>query len=550
MTMLKVMLIDDEAPFRTGLRELINWKQHGYEIIAEAGSGRSALELIDVKKPDIIIVDMNMPVMNGAELIEQVAAGWPKIKAIGLSGYDDYDYLRKTMRSGAIDYLLKHNLDADVLLTALNYAAQSIRQEMKTEALTVKIENQLEEHREALQQAFVNRLLNGQGGSIEEIQAQMDHLDLHLPLSGGSIILMLIDQFWRFKQGQTDEQIKKLVSSLLSISKEILREYDSSLVHQLDERTFAIFLPVGSQRSTMAILDRQNTVIRRTSSSITRYLNLSLSFCAGTPYRGIDELVSSYQQALNLMDQHFFDGSGSVIMASQRTHNSWQEQLDSISLDVDIEKKLISAIENGDGEAADTILRGYFEVLSTRRASNKSFKIICIELIHLLGRTVRDLSSLENDSYDPLDAYERINRFDTIDDLRDWILEKYQETVAFLRLHGLHERYSPVISRALQYIHTNYHKQISLGDVSEYAGVSNSYLSRSFKDETGTGFAEYMTNYRIEHACQMIKAGGQRIKDIAAACGFQNYTYFFKVFKQITGLTPNEYEAELIKKNR
>jgi two-component system response regulator YesN len=72
--MLKVMLIDDEAPFRTGLRELINWKQHGYEIIAEAGSGRSALELIDIKKPDIIIVDMNMPVMNGAELIEQVAA--------------------------------------------------------------------------------------------------------------------------------------------------------------------------------------------------------------------------------------------------------------------------------------------------------------------------------------------------------------------------------------------------------------------------------------------------------------------------------------------
>jgi two-component system response regulator YesN len=69
-------------------------------------------------------------------------------------------------------------------------------------------------------------------------------------------------------------------------------------------------------------------------------------------------------------------------------------------------------------------------------------------------------------------------------------------------------------------------------------------------DETGTGFAEYMTNYRIEHACQMIKAGGQRIKDIATACGFQNYTYFFKVFKQITGLTPNEYEAELIKKNR
>ncbi|NLW11865.1 MAG: response regulator [Clostridiaceae bacterium] len=547
--MLKIMLIDDEAPFRTGLKDLINWRHHGYEIIGEAANGKAALNKMAEKVPDILLVDMNMPVMNGADLIEQVSMKYPRVKSIGLSGYDDYDYLRKSMRGGAVDYLLKHNLTAETLLAALEAAAATIVREEKAEAINAKLEDQIEEHLDVLRHRFISELLEGILETDEQsARVQMESLELDLPLSGGSIILMLIDQFWRIKQSSDEKKLNTIVASVLSISSEILKEYSSSAVQKLDERTFIIFVPAGGQRSIMSQIDRQKAVISRIGMSIQRYLNLSTSFCAGKPYIGLEGLVQSYQQVRSLMDEHFYDGSGSIRYAGQKDNSSWQEQHESISLDIEVEKQLTSSIQMADAIAAEAALTHYFMKLYEQRASNKSFKIICIELIHLLGRCLREMNVItENSSYDPLDAYDRINRFDTVDDLKDWIIEKYKETVIFLRLHGLHERYTPVVSKALQFIHSSYQDQISLGDAAEFAGVSNSYLSRSFKDETGKGFSEYVTAYRIENACKMIKSGGRRIKDIASACGFQNYTYFFKVFKQTTGLTPNEYEAELKK---
>lgn len=545
--MLKIMLIDDEAPFRTGLKDIINWRHQGYEIIAEAANGKAALDKMANKQPDIIIVDMNMPVMNGADLIEEVSELYPRIKAIGLSGYDDYDYLRKSMRGGAVDYLLKHNLTAETLLAALESAAQEVIKEEKAVAISARLEDQIEEHRDALRLRFINELLEGQlSDGDQSARTQMESLELNLPINSGSIILMLIDQYWRIKQNSDDNKLNTFVSSVISISSEILKEYGSSSIHKFDERTFVIFVSSGGQRSVMSQIDRQKAVISRISMSIKRYLNISTSFCAGKPYIGLEGLKSSYRQLRSLMDEHFYDGSGSIRYAEQSDSNSWMEQQESITLDVEVEKLLNASLQMADEVAAENALNQYFLKLYEQRASNKSFKIICIELIHLLGRSVRDMNVItDNNSYDPLDAYERINRFDTVDDLKDWIIEKYKETIAFLRLHGLHERYTPVVSRALQFIHSNYKDQISLGNAADFAGVSNSYLSRSFKDETGKGFSEYVTAYRIENACKMIKDGGRRIKDIASACGFQNYTYFFKVFKQITGLTPNEFEAEI-----
>ncbi|MDD2458756.1 MAG: AraC family transcriptional regulator, partial [Eubacteriales bacterium] len=174
--------------------------------------------------------------------------------------------------------------------------------------------------------------------------------------------------------------------------------------------------------------------------------------------------------------------------------------------------------------------------------SNRSFKIICIELIHLLGRILRDMNlTSEPKSYDPMDAYDRINRFDTMEALKAWLIEKFAEVIHFIRLAGCHERHSPVVSKALSYIQAHFNQPITLSEAAESAGVSHTYLSRAFKEEIGKGFNEYLTHYRIEHACQLISSGGMRLKDVATACGFSQYTYFFKVFKQTTGLTPNEY---------
>ena len=75
-------------------------------------------------------------------------------------------------------------------------------------------------------------------------------------------------------------------------------------------------------------------------------------------------------------------------------------------------------------------------------------------------------------------------------------------------------------------------------------GVSYSYLSRKFKEECGQGFSDYLNQLRIENAKQLIEAGDSNIKEIVNQVGFNNYNYFFKVFKDSEGMTPSEYERK------
>jgi len=543
--MIKVMLIDDETPYRTMLKEMIGWRQHGFEIVGEAANGKAALELIANIQPDLLIVDMSMPVMGGAELIETVASRWPRIKSIGLSSYDDYDYLRKSMKSGAIDYLLKHQLDAHSLLATLKNAASILAKEEQDLVRTSTLESQFARHKLDLQHQAIMSLLHedlhvGQGPDMSE---SFRLLDLDLPLMEGSLLILLIDQAWRLHPGivSRDPLHMNPVSSVLAITSEILKEYGST-IFQTGESQFVIFLATDKRRSTMATLDRQNAVIQRIRTSLQRFLNLEVSIYAGAPYHGPQEIRSTYQQLLELMKDHFYEGSGKIKFAAQINKPSWQVQQDSISLDVEVEKQLTTAVRSADKDAATTILEAYFTRLYDQRLSNRSFKIICIELIHLLGRILRDMNlTSEPKSYDPMDAYDRINRFDTMEALKAWLIEKFAEVIHFIRLAGCHERHSPVVSKALSYIQAHFNQPITLSEAAESAGVSHTYLSRAFKEEIGKGFNEYLTHYRIEHACQLISSGGMRLKDIATACGFSQYTYFFKVFKQTTGLTPNEY---------
>jgi len=543
--MIKVMLIDDETPYRTMLKELISWRQHGFDITGEAANGKAALELIANIQPDLLIVDMNMPLMSGAELIETVASRWPRIKSIGLSSYDDYDYLRQSMKSGAIDYLLKHQLDAQSLLTALKNAASILTKEEQDIVRVSTLESQFARHKQDLQQQAIMSLLHEDLhiGQVPDMSESFRLLDLDLPLMEGSLLILLIDQAWKLHPGNVsgDPSHMNPISSVLAITSEILREYGST-IFQTGENQFVIFLAADNRRGTMAMLDRQNAVIQRIRTSLQRFLNLEVSIYAGAPYHGPQEIRSTYQQLLELTKDHFYEGSGKIKFAAQINKPSWQVQQDSISLDVDVEKKLTTAVRSADKDATTAILETYFTRLYEQRLSNRSFKIICIELIHLLGRILRDMNlTSEPKSYDPMDAYDRINRFDTMEALKTWLIEKFTEVIHFIRLAGCHERHSPVVSKALSYIQTHFNQPITLSEAAESAGVSHTYLSRAFKEEIGKGFSEYLTHYRIEHACQLISSGGMRLKDIATACGFSQYTYFFKVFKQTTGLTPNEY---------
>jgi DNA-binding NarL/FixJ family response regulator len=117
----RIALVDDHSLVRSGIRSLLE-KLPGIRVVGEASDGRSALELIRVCRPDIVLMDIAMPRLNGMEALNRVACDFPAVKVLILSGHSNEEYVLQALRAGASGYLLK-----DSATSELQFAIDSVR---------------------------------------------------------------------------------------------------------------------------------------------------------------------------------------------------------------------------------------------------------------------------------------------------------------------------------------------------------------------------------------------------------------------------------------
>ena len=107
MKKLRVLLVDDEIMIREGFKRLFDWEAHECEVVGEAADGMEALARMDALKPDIVIMDINIPIMNGLKVIQLGRIKHPEMAFVIVSGYDDFSYCREALRLQITDYILK-----------------------------------------------------------------------------------------------------------------------------------------------------------------------------------------------------------------------------------------------------------------------------------------------------------------------------------------------------------------------------------------------------------------------------------------------------------
>ncbi len=121
MTAIRLMVVDDHAVLREGLRFMLQHDE-SVKIVAEASDGREALGTLDTVRPDVMLLDLNMPHLDGLETLRRVRANWPDVAVVVLSIHDDPEYVEQALRSGAAGYLLK-TVSKDELVRAIGAAA-------------------------------------------------------------------------------------------------------------------------------------------------------------------------------------------------------------------------------------------------------------------------------------------------------------------------------------------------------------------------------------------------------------------------------------------
>ena len=127
--MLRILLVDDEPLVLIGLQGMLEWEKLGYTVCGTARNGKLALELIEREKPDIVIADVKMPVMDGLTLARTCRERNALPAFIMLTSFEEFDYIKQAMGAGVVDYLVKLDLDPENLQTALAKAAEKVKKE-------------------------------------------------------------------------------------------------------------------------------------------------------------------------------------------------------------------------------------------------------------------------------------------------------------------------------------------------------------------------------------------------------------------------------------
>ncbi len=512
---MKLLLIDDEEIIRRGLRAMISrFPEFSFEIF-EAEDGVSAWKLVQALSPDIIILDVRMPYLDGIDFLKLYARERVKGRVIVLSGYNEFNYAQSALRYGAIDYLLKP-VKRELLLQTLSRAVDSLREEqhflMAEERLNKALTNL---QKERLKNVV---LLAGQGkyGFDEYLQ----QYDLHFPYETCVVISAVMKDY-------SDAELVPASISLLEES--LLERFPSMLCTPYkDNMLFGI---IGYDRLDKRRLQDDLEEICHKFHTTGTHLVVGVSDTGSTASQ-LNKLLKAAENAcLEQLAQPdndcffatetdpetFVEISEADVFTLERYAK--QEETDKLELFLNQKFKRMETVK-----AYINLLFSYAMELAVRRNENvmkEHAKAI------LLGRFSEGISFCVS-----------------LKELNEFYMDLITQIVAGNPVKIDDASMKKAILIAKEYIQKNYAQDLTLAKIADYVGMNPSYFSVLFKKECKISLINYLNHIRIERALRYLQDPQCRVYEAALAVGFHDEKYFSRIFKKNMGISPSEYREK------
>ncbi|WP_028610098.1 response regulator [Paenibacillus harenae] len=544
--MLQVLLVDDEPLVRHELRTLLDWEKNGFEICGEAYNGAIALEMIEQSPPHIAIIDVNMPEMNGVELNRTIRERFPPIKTIMLSSFDDYDYVRECLKNGAVDYLLKHRLDAATLLTMLNKAVLDLRQEQRLHENRIANGKMAERLNPVLIRDHLAELVRGNKDAAAEFEAYARSNSLYPGAVSYAAAAVQIVPFLLLTESYSDVQTNRLVQQAVDIMQQSLGDiHERTAAYAGDGRMIVVL--AFKERSEHASASEAGRLVSKLQHSLELFLNLKCVYAVGHACGSLSQIGASYASAGRALDVSpsieppaAGKSSGDSEQAEERRRSVYNQR---VSLTIEEQKQILLAIERLDKEGMHSLIASVLAAIRNQPIHSHTVQMIVSELLHTGDKVLKKWMPIHSPeaSTDELPSRSELGRIGSILELEHWLQSYFAGLLTLLKRRQVTGSYSRHVSQAIDFILERYTGYVTLELTAGTIGLNPSYLSRLFKEETNSTFSEYVNRVRIDAGRKLIESGQYSIKQISNQVGFTTHNYFFKVFKEITGMTPQEY---------
>lgn len=538
--MMNLMIVEDEPRLRNALAFNIPWEEHDIEVVGLASSGLEALELVSRKKPDIMLLDIQMPEMDGLTLLRELRdrQELDRLKLIILSGHDNFAFAQHALEYGVSKYLLKPAGEEEVLAAVLEARAQ-LRADLEQWQRRALLEQRWKDNLPHLQHLF---FIQWVGGKYAEQEVLAKSKELYIPLKKEAQIAVAVvdldpipEEETRFRQG--DREL--LQFTVQCLAQELLPAPACWGCADADNQLLLIFV-VDEKRDPKDAMLRVHAEVAKLLSQTKEVLKVTASagICAGTGT--LAEAPHLYAQACRALQERVIYGHDLAI--PYREQQAADGHGMAVAVQQSLEKALEIALETADETKALELLEELWEEVFTRSASSDEFHEAILYVSGFLTRVIHKQGwTLKKIVGEDIAYFHNVRLLST--KMQTWsLLTRTVRHIARFMREQRKTSSNQLVKDILHLLEEEMDQEITLHTVADRLYVNSSYLSRLFKQEVGVAFSAYVLERKMERAKSLLQQG-QKVYDTARLVGYRDVSYFTKVFRKYWGVNPGEFKG-------
>lgn len=515
------IVIDDESLIRKGTIKKLQPMEDRITCIGEADNGKAGIELIQEVHPDIVILDMQMPIMGGKELLPYLAENYPDMPLIVISGYRDFDYVKQAISAAAIDYILKP-FSKEAIQDCISRAIERLEDSQTLSRVTDSDEQREAAYYEYDIQYLTNLILGYHTGEGSISSKKLNFVnDTHQ--------LVLLTLYF-----ESPAEMKNI-----------------NIQGWLEDGCFgdlALYLPnSASNQMGFLVLFMPNTevihsrrLVGQISTALTdyaRHLQNSLIIGISQAHSDLSELHTAFTETSAALNRQELRGSSETVFYYTGTPEPkafiWKQ-----------EEEFLFRVEAGMPGEVQSLTGQLFDLMSNvNNFTLADAKYYCYHLsgqcrnilnYYLKQETPKSSNSIQN----------VVNYIFSLKELKEYYYQFFMNITELLKTESIYSG-NDVIEKIQIYMQHNYPKNLTQDFIASLFYLNRSYLSTLFKQKTGMKFIDYLNEVRIEKSKELLKDSNRKMYQISKAVGYDNPKYFFRIFKKKTGMTPEQYREIL-----
>jgi len=523
------LLIDDDIPTLEALQYIVNWSELGIQKINTVTNIHDAKQLLNNQHVDIMICDIEMPRGSGLDLLKWTYEKKLNSRFIFLTCHDSFEFASEAIQYNVDAYILKP-INPSKLIAAVAKSTEQLRNKLETTKL-----QQLSEHWiknvKVVERSFWRDVLMGNiFPNYKLISAEAKKRSISLQPSDYLYHACLLCIDTTKLKVEWDDGL--FLAALTNVTEEVFlsqRQSSQLLAYKQDEMCYFCYL-----LPTDYSIKQQQKIGNLLIDACQRYLNIEATVYVSEAVK-VDELFNKRLE-LEQRDKENMVSFGRVHFAEQfsSSFHDYQYNFDYEGyLTLFHAKDKVRIANKIKHDLEESVAKGKLD-LDSLISIREDFLQVCYS--YLSSHDIQAHRIFTDHSSKLL--YSRAER--SVYDFMKWAFYISDKTIELVKEL---KQAAGILDTALQYIHTHYKTHLSREDIAASVFLNPDYFSKLFKQKMGKSLSEYINDYRIKLAKQILLETDWSISQIALETGFENLSYFSTIFKKYTGITPNHYRA-------